>query len=161
MKKDNKGFSLIELLIVLAIMGLLAGTTINVWYYFRQADVKQASKLIDTMLEYTRTNTMSINASWEMKIEKDITDDTYYVTVYRNGDLWRKNELGKRITVYTVKGSSETEITTSTPTSITFKMDTGGIKECGGVEAYRIKSGDKVVDVKLVSLTGAHYVESQ
>ncbi len=161
MKKDNKGFSLIELLIVLAIMGLLVGTTVNVWYYFRQADVKQASKLINTMLEYTRTNTMSINANWEMKIEKDITDDTYYVTVYRNGNLWRKNELGKRISIYTVKGSAETEITSSVSASITFKMDTGGIKECGGAEAYRIKSGDKVVDVKLVPLTGAHYVEYQ
>ncbi len=161
MKKDNKGFSLIELLIVLAIMGLLVGTTVNVWYYFRQADVKQASKLINTMLEYTRTNTMSINANWEMKIEKDITDDTYYVTVYRNGNLWRKNELGKRISIYTVKGSAETEITSSVSVSITFKMDTGGIKECGGAEAYRIKSGDKVVDVKLVPLTGAHYVEYQ
>lgn len=161
MKKDNKGFSLIELLIVLAIMGLLVGTTVNVWYYFRQADVKQASKLINTMLEYTRTNTMSINANWEMKIEKDITDDTYYVTVYRNGNLWRKNELGKRISIYTVKGSAETEITSSVSASITFKMDTGGIKECGGAEAYRIKSGDKVVDVKFVPLTGAHYVEYQ
>ena len=161
MKKDNKGFSLLELLIVLAIMGLLITTTINAWYYFRQADVKQASKLINTMLEYTRTNTMSVNASWEMKIEKDVTDDTYYVTVYRDGELWRKNELGKRITVYMVKGSTETEITTSLSASITFKMDTGGIKDCDGVEAYRIKSGDKMADVKLVTLTGAHYVQEQ
>lgn len=161
MKKDNKGFSLIEVLVVLAIMGLLVGASINVWYYFKQADVKQASKMVNTMLEYTRTNTMSVNASWEMKIEKDISDGIYYVTVYRDGELWRKHDLGKRITVYTVKGSAETEITSSSPASITFKMDTGGVKECGDVEAYRIKCEDKVVDVKIVQLTGAHYVEYQ
>jgi len=170
--KGNKGFTLIEVLVVVAIMGLLAAASVNVYYYLRQADVKQSSKVVNTMLEYTRTNTMSINASWEMRIEKD-TNGMYYATVYRNDKQWRKKELGKRIKIYTVTNTSaEIEITSGTSPYITFKSDTGGVKEYGTasgsekvannsdeLNGYRIKCGDKTVDVEIVPLTGAHYVE--
>ncbi len=170
--KENKGFTLIEVLVVVAIMGLLAAASVNIYYYLKQADVKQASKVVNTMLEYTRTNTMSINASWEMRIEKD-ANGMYYATVYRNDKLWKKNELGNRVKIYTITNSSaEVEITSGSSPYIIFKSDTGGVKEYGTasgsdkvanssdeLNGYRIKSGDKTVNVEIVPLTGAHYVE--
>lgn len=58
-KKDNKGMSLVEILIVLAVIGILAGTSFVMFGHIRHANVKKAVETIDTELDRQRAFTMS------------------------------------------------------------------------------------------------------
>lgn len=59
MWKNQKGFSLIELIIVIAMLGILAGSAVSVVGYVRYANTKKAVREVDNALSKLRLDTMS------------------------------------------------------------------------------------------------------
>lgn len=57
--KDRRGFSLVELIIVMAIMGLLSGVTAAAMGYINTGKTKKSSAKLDGKLDYIQTETMT------------------------------------------------------------------------------------------------------
>lgn len=82
-KKSNAGFSLVELLVVVAIMGVLMGGAIMSWYAISSNNVNKAGGYIDDALTECkgRAKTMAAH-SWTV----ELTNDTVQVHRYVSDD---------------------------------------------------------------------------
>ena len=89
---DNQGTSMIELLVVMAIMAVLLGTATNIVGYLSGKQAKQCAYKMDAILSETRMETMSKSTG-----EKD----SVYLTI--------KNENGK---IYAVQKIKDNEMST-------------------------------------------------
>lgn len=59
MKKNNKGFSLIEIIITLAIMGVLTGMISLSFSYIQHANTRSAAKTVDSTISKLKFDVMS------------------------------------------------------------------------------------------------------
>lgn len=149
-----------ELLVVIALMALLMISAFGAWSWLNSGDIKKSSRNIDSLMSYTRTNSMAMNSEWVLKIEKE--GKHYYGRVYKDGTLKKEAELGSRLTIYRVSESgTETEIKTNSDTwaEIKYKMSTGGAVLKEDDIAYKIVGPDETVRITVVKLTGIQYVE--
>ena len=102
-KCKNAGFSLVELIVVMAILGLLMGGTLITYFTVSSNNVKKAGGFIDDALAECRSSAMSIAAeSWKVVITKEsvevVKTETDGTTVVRSG-----GELPKNVAVSVVK----------------------------------------------------------
>jgi len=78
--KDNSGFSLVELVIVITIMVVLTGSSISIMVGISNAKVKSCAQSIYSDLNRVKTNTMAKEKG------NGTTADDYYFSLYRAGD---------------------------------------------------------------------------
>ncbi len=84
LKKDNRGFSLVELIVIILIMGVLtSGAAMSISTVYN-ADVDRAAKKFCSLMNVARTKAMALNTSTTeiiVKLEKE--DDYIYGGVYQ------------------------------------------------------------------------------
>ena len=94
-KNKNGGFSLLELIVVIAIMAVLGGIVIGNSNYSKSAQVKKYTELTDGFMRKARTEIMSKNTvSGVCLYEKE---GCYYIESYK------EKENGVTVTFETVK----------------------------------------------------------
>ena len=102
-KNKNGGFSLLELIVVIAIMAVLGGIVIGNSNYSKSAQVKKYTELTDGFMRKARTEIMSKNTvSGVCLYEKE---GCYYIESYKekeNGGtygkgFWRGSQRKRRI----------------------------------------------------------------
>lgn len=102
--KKNAGFSLIELIVTVAIMGILSAGVVTIVLSRSNWEVKKASKEVSAALSETRAQALSRANAW-MQIKYDGTKG-YVISTSYSGDV----VLGKSCTVsYGVRGDSSTQ----------------------------------------------------
>lgn len=80
--RNNRGFSLIEIILVIAILGLLSGVSVNAFNHVKFANTKKCAALIDKAMDEVRMDTLSksekpylyvynYNSVYYLKISKD------------------------------------------------------------------------------------------
>lgn len=109
-KSNNKGFTLVELIVVITIMAILTGTAFITFHVVRDADVSAASDKLVSVLASARKNTLAREADTvKMAIEFD-SDDKYYARVYTyEGSSWvlfSEERLGGESLTFTIQSSS-------------------------------------------------------
>ncbi len=57
--KDRRGFSLVELIIVISIMAILTGVSVTAMGFINSGKTKKASNALDNKLDYIQTQTMT------------------------------------------------------------------------------------------------------
>ena len=154
---DNQGTSMIELLVVMAIMAVLVGSAVNIVGYLGGKQARQCAYKMDAMLSETRMETMSKSTG-----EKD----SVYLTI--------KNDGGKIYAIQTIKGTdnctllgssvkvkavdvkgSEMELGDGTSLSVYFNRATGALyDEAGNYCKMRITQGTATYVVSIVPTTG-------
>ncbi len=136
-KLNNKGFSLIELLVAIALMGILVGLAAYSITVMRAGDTKRASKTMSGEIAAMRSNTLAVAADWQYEIVND--DGTYKLYTYKNGEVHDYTNLGARLKLYYIskEGGAETEIAKDTKLIIKFVQGSGKV---GGM--YTVSSGD-------------------
>lgn len=77
MKNRKKGFTMLELIIVIAILGIFTALTSLTFAYIRSGNVKSAAKTVDATLDTLRIETMSRFKTPKMYIYK--YGDNYYM----------------------------------------------------------------------------------
>lgn len=98
----NKGFTLMELLIVVAIMAIMTGLTIIAVSILATGDSKKASKNLLNELEALKVDTMSIDGEWWAEVYIN-SSGTYTVDVIKknNGEstVYETKTLGSRLSI--------------------------------------------------------------
>ena len=133
MRMKNEGFSLIELIVVIAIMTILTvGIAISLSSVSSQK-AKAATKTIYSSLEYTQTAAMAKAMAYLEIYQKD---DGYYLAVVEGCATQpvrkEKKLCDDSVTIsYTTKGSAVAQKIDATPLQITYDHVTGAILSLG------------------------------
>jgi prepilin-type N-terminal cleavage/methylation domain-containing protein len=176
MKKNNAGFSLVELVVVIAIIAILSGIGLygvgQIWGY----RARQCAKQVESSLTAAKVTTLGKatkngNIYWELSKESD----GYYVnTVVLNSDSSVKSETKKKVGPSNLKvtyGSTDTDVAV-TPLRLCYNRASGEIYDYiddgkGGTSATTLTSttkitvknpgGTKSYEITLVPKTGKVY----
>lgn len=83
MNRDNKGFSLVELLVVIAVMAILAGVGLQGFGLVANGNMKKTAGLLNEELRTVQKNSKNIYVDyyWQLVIEND--DGGYKVEIIR------------------------------------------------------------------------------
>jgi prepilin-type N-terminal cleavage/methylation domain-containing protein len=147
MEKDNKGFSLIEVIVVMAIMAVLVGIGAQIFGLAENGYVKKASSDLKTLIDQAEYNTQAVSAKeWKIVITKE--DDTYVAKLIKvvadSSDATKTVETeedvkylsgGKKLqilfdaTLGDGMSVSEQEITETMPLTISFEKQTGEVNK--------------------------------
>lgn len=188
-KKNNAGFSLIELVVTLAIMGVVVLFSVNIYGNISSADVESAAENFDSMLSILRTRSITKVNEFMLKIEKN-SDGEFEICIFENKkqpdaagnlvDNWVKTDkfnIGDKVSVTCVPKNGATDYNLSATTE--FKVicsksngkydssvcidDSGavisGVNDTDLITQVVFKKGSHIERVKLVIPTGRHYVE--
>lgn len=162
MKKNrHKGFSMMELIVVIAIIGLFTGLSSIGLQYIQAGNIKSTAKSIDSNLTKLRLDTMR-------KAEKPImylykVGDDYYMLCTTDDSVARDRNNGTHI------GNSNTKITVdgtvlgSTEMKVKFKKGSGAFADDSDARSSILveKKNGKGTSYKIILVpdTGKHYME--
>jgi prepilin-type N-terminal cleavage/methylation domain-containing protein len=169
MTNKNKGYSLVEMLIVIAIMAVLSGLSAVSVNLISKAKCQDAVQSFDSQLSNLWLQTKSTAGSQKimyMELEKNATGSCYQVTIYEDtgsakettvleGNPERSRKCRVRIYYREKETDSYVEITSSK--KIKFDKSTGAVLEGAGEYKFTDLSGKKVASVYLNEMTGNHY----
>lgn len=175
MKNDNKGYSLVELIICIAIMTILAVISFVSLGILNRAKARDAANTIDTQLHSLWVNTNSKSSDSCLKLE--YVDDSYVLIhgTYEGGTFTPEkdsngnevcNVLNNRVVVEYVPVGS----TSGTGNAyIQFSKSDGSVKSGAGTYNIYLKNGSKgdaedysgnlIKTVVLKAATGNHNIE--
>ncbi|SFR68426.1 prepilin-type N-terminal cleavage/methylation domain-containing protein [Anaeromicropila populeti] len=164
--KNSKGFSLIELIIVIAILAILSTGAVAGLSKIRYANTKKCANELNTLIEKGRMQAMSKAGTWYLYVYKT-SDGVYYkitkeTTTPTDGNLLAGNSISIK---FQKDGASSEETLTagSNPIKLKFSKNTGGLLEesvTGGAAYYKyIKViGSSTYKIELNKLTGKHFL---
>lgn len=178
-KKNNKGFTLIEIIVALAIMGLCVAGAISLYSSLSGAKVNSAATKLDSQLSLTRTNTLTKKGDWVLEVNK--SSGKYYAILFHDGDgagweEYKKVELGDassieiEYTKVTYASGVATKTTgveiTHVPMRIGYDNGSGACVAVSthGVTNYyvgdiTITDGEKTREITITKATGKHYLD--
>lgn len=160
--KNNKGISLIELIIVLAIMSIIAGAFFLSTAVATDKHVSSCAEKIASSLEQTRSLALGKQSGW-IEISK-VSGEYVYIQMYVDGKAY-----GDRVSIGHSGLTVEiTEEGTPSPTvynlndhtvTIRFSRSNGSITSSPAVTQIKVTNGRRTVVVKLDKFTGRVSVE--
>lgn len=158
-QKNNKGFSLTELIVVIAIMGVvMVGGVISTGLLY-SASAKEASSKLNSALNKTRTECMSKSSASVLIEEK--ADSKYYLTYEISGNEQEAALFGDGRVVISYKDSGDdvTTIAGDNKLLISFDRETGAFKSISTTETLYckeiyIEAGHKTYTIQCERLTG-------
>ncbi len=160
-KKSNSGFTLVELIIVVAIIAVLTSVVATTTYQVFATNAKQSINEVSSMLSSCRVSTLSgaVNPVFELSY----VDGNVYGTILSNGRKEQEQIATAAVTVsYTTK-VGETETTTTlddNADTLEISYDTSGaIKQPLNIHRITVSSGSKVYNLTITPETGYHEVE--
>lgn len=159
--KQNEGFSLVELIVVIAILAVLGAGAVMGVGMLGGWQMKECVSLLDGGLNETRTEALSKQTAY-LTISCD-ENGSYYMEV--TGRPIEKL-AGDKITItYTTDaGEGETAITTEQPLSLSYDRSSGAFLPMKDTDVYCtaicVRIGEeKCTSIKLVKSTGKHIIE--
>lgn len=163
MKHNNKGYSLVEMIAVLAVWAVMLGGTISVVGYMSGSKAKSAAYTIQSAINKARTEAMSKSTGKDgtvpgvkdvyLKIEQNSSGEYYVVLQSKSGES--KEYLGNSRLEIQGGGSS---IDKDNPLYIDFKRDTGSLNThpstFDGITEITVKQGNVTYRISFVRVTG-------
>lgn len=163
---DNRGFSLVELIVVLAILAIISVGAVNSFGLLYSTSAKETATKLNSAMSKARTEAMSKSQASLQIYEKD---SAYYVKFTINGNEESPIQIGSsRVKItYSTSNSPDTELDLpSGGLTIEFDRDTGGFKSMGGngsgeiyCKKITVTSGSKTYNLICERLTGKTRIE--
>lgn len=154
MKNTNKGFTLVELIVVIAIVGVIAGVVGLSSSFAAASNAKQAASDVSTMISKCRTGALSRTGDVYLTIEKN-GNETVCV-YYEDGTKAATKTLPSRVSVTykTDNGVGSSQL----PMKLAFDRSTGAQKAIDGryITEIVLTGGGRSYTITLVPSTGSH-----
>lgn len=171
--QNNKGYSLVELIVVIAIMAALTGTVVYTISLIMSSDAKGCAHSLVSALADTKVNAMGREGAY-LELKRD-ADGNIWCTQYVNkGGIWdisgQAQIIGTRRTFISyfadgqelTNGGGTALTESSDPLYISFDRSSGSYREGNGPSGitykyyagFEIVGGSKDYLVKLHKLTG-------
>ena len=160
-KINNKGMSLTELIVVMAVMGVVSVGSVIGLGLLHSASAKEAATKLNSALNKTRTECMS-KSSASVEIYEDTTDSKYYIVYEVSGNKQDTILIGdKRVSISFKDTMDDTSVISgNSKLIISFNRDTGSFKSISEEnttlyckEIY-IEAGHKTYTIQCERLTG-------
>ena len=157
--RKNGGYSLIELIAVIAIMGVMVGAGFVGFGILNNANVKETTAKIETAINKTKTSSMSRSSASMELYEKD---SAYYVDLSytgKSGEVKETAKIGSSKVTITYKDSDGSTVTIggANKLAIRFNRDTGGfqpIQDDVYCKSITVTSGARTKTIVCEKLTG-------
>ena len=165
-KLNNKGFSLVELIVVIAIMGVVSVGGIVSYGLLYSANAKEASAKLNSALNKTRIEAMS-KVSASIEIYENDADSKYYATIKVGENEQDPIYIGSsRVVISYEDTNTTTTIEDDDTLVISFDRETGAFKPIrndGTVDVYckeiTVEAGHKTYTIQCEKLTGKTIVK--
>lgn len=147
-KLNNKGFSLIEIIVVVGIMAILAVSSISLTSYLMRGNVKQATNTLYTAIASNQTFSKAKSGDWQLVI--DNSTGVYKVkSVCTNTsgtvDEYEEYVLSDRVSTVLIKDSADSGYTPFT--SLEFQKNTGAVATINGATVPKAGYADIQIDI--------------
>lgn len=155
---DNRGVTLIELVVVMAMIGILTGISFSAFQYIKFGDTKKCAAKIEDELDRLLVETMSKKEKRYLYLFK--TANGYYVVL--NEDRERENLTEKE--AVKIAGNSIViekdgkELREDNMIKIGYQKENGAFSQEAYCNQIEIK-GAGIYKIHLVKDTGFHYLE--
>ena len=148
-KNDNKGYSLVEIIIVIAIMAAISGVVIFGLSLFTNKQAMECAERMQILIEHNRTVTMGKESTYVVIYK---TTDGVMATEFVNGAQVKETNIGSSGVSVTYEGS-EIGSTISTGVKIEFDRASGALKDNKEM-TFVISRGSKTFTLTIEALTG-------
>lgn len=176
--KDNNGVSLVELIVVIAIMAIMTGVMSLGLSILFSKDAESAAIVVDDALSRTRTMSMSKPGEFTLTIHCD-KDGNYqgasanYITIANDIAEGTAGHVSEKIyfttKAYIAKDSDTFPLSGDSDIVIVFDKANGSVKSIDGVaissakkvliNCCAVKNTTKKSVVSLMTVSGKHFVE--
>ncbi len=160
MVKNNRGFTMVELLIVVAIIAVLSGITAMSLSVVSSSDVRETTGDIYSLISRCKVETLSGKVSPQLVISFDATEGAYYGTIHIEGVANARERVGEAgMTIGHTVSSSATvhNVTAEVPLTITFNRETGAVSSPIGINSVIVTAGNSTGTIGITASTG--YIE--
>lgn len=167
MKRNNRGFSLVELIVVVAILGVCVGIVAASISAISSSQARKCAASIDAALSRCRVSAMSRAGEVYLTLSVD-GDGVVTVAQYeKNGDAVTEissDAVGSsRCGVsYQVKGAADAAALDASGLTLSFDRDTGAFDFTGNAKgvltSITVSGGGRSYVITLDALTGAHRI---
>lgn len=157
---NNAGFSLVEVLVVVAIIAVLAAMSTSGLSYLIRGNIKKAVKTMHSAIATSRTDSMSRSGKWELVISggpsigSDSQTDPYVVTngytdttgIFVAEDEYQFDPMMTSIRLWDADGNLKGYLT-----NIQFEKSTGAVKSVTSTETTITRdSNPGYVDIEII-----------
>lgn len=160
MRNKHKGFSMIELIIVIAIIGIFTGLASISFGYIKAGNVRSAVQTVDSNLSRLRLDTMSKATKPYMYLYR--LGDNYYMYCTNSASVDTSVANGTKIANSNVEIKIDGAPLSNSPCIIGFQKGSGAF--LGGTPqeiSFSDSNGQGTIYIlKLVNETGKHYIET-
>lgn len=163
--RDQNGITLVEIIIVIAIIGIMASTAVMMIGHLHYADTQKVVKTLDSSLDALQVKTMSKSGRYYMYVYR--LGNSFYMKILPDDisgfDASKFTEDGTRlcnstITIYGKMGGTSTEVTDqSYVIKVAYTKSALFDSTCTNVDEIDI-DGVPHYTLKLVTDTGKHFV---
>ena len=170
-RNDNSGFTLLELIITIAIMSIVVVFSVSMFGTTTKSKVKSAAQNVDDMITSLRTKTIAKKAEFRMEIW--CIDEKVTVNLIEEQDdgtdkVIKTYDVPSSVKVYGVhRDDSKVFLESGTRIELQCSKTNGRFVKnhyrSGDIDA-EVKSivfekGDTTKTIRLVTLTGKHFIE--
>lgn len=178
-RNKNKGFSLIELIVTIAVMAIVTGATMSIYSWIKSHRLKSMAENVNDAIGDLRSITLSKGGKYQLVIRKDGND---YIAVIQTGntqpdgtviwtDMREKTTIGSKGDIYFDDAGTSTRKSVSDTVQIIIQY-TKADGSFSSIKWYDTAGGDGFIDnnkinvkyagegkiVNLVELTGKHFI---
>ena len=161
--QDNSGVSIVELLVIIAIVAILSGAAVNLFGYLNGKQARQCAYKLEAAISEIRMETMSKSDGEPDSVYLEVVneDDKIYAKRMIKGTE-AKDLIGEKVSVFAIDTTgAENMISSGTYVRVFFNRATGALLKEAAHPQFKIVQGNTTYIVAIEPTTGRISCERQ